>query len=107
MPFAINGTAEKAKECALVFIEPFGEDDVLVSGQIKGAKGKTKFSTDPSIREEEIVDYVSEELNSGKKEVMIMADGNVSVGKVREVQKVITDAIETIDKTFIGVETDG
>ena len=103
IPEAQNGTAVSAKESAVVFIEPAGKDKVVLK-RIDGSE----FSSDEEMQTAELVEYISKELKStlgqAKNHVMIMGDGEISVGEVTRVQKIIGDAFEDIDSTYIAVK---
>ena len=55
-----------------------------------------------------MIEYISEELKTTRGEeknhVMIMGDGEVAVGEVTRVQKIIGDAFEDISSTYIAVK---
>lgn len=103
IPEAQNGIAISAKESAVVFIEPSGKDKVILK-RIDG----TEFSTDEETQTTELIEYISEELKTTrgqeKNHVMIMGDGEVAVGEVTRVQKIIGDAFEDISSTYIAVK---
>ena len=103
IPEAQNGIAISAKESAVVFIEPAGNEKVVLK-RIDG----TEFSTDEETQTSELIEYISEELKSTlgqeKNHVMIMGDGEVAVGEVTRVQKIIGDAFEDISSTYIAVK---
>ncbi|QDV47740.1 Biopolymer transport protein ExbD/TolR [Stieleria neptunia] len=103
IPEAQNGIAISAKESAVVFIEPAGNDKVILK-RIDG----TEFSSDEETQTTELVEYISEELKTTRGEeknhVMIMGDGEVAVGEVTRVQKIIGDAFEDISSTYIAVK---
>ena len=103
IPEATNGIAISAKESAVVFIEPAGGDKVILK-RIDGSE----FSADEETQTSELIEYISKELNSTtgqeKNHVMIMGDGEVSVGEVTRVQKIIGDAFDDISSTYIAVK---
>jgi biopolymer transport protein ExbD len=103
IPEAQNGIAVSAKESAVVFIEPAGKDKVVLK-RIDGSE----FSTDEETQTAELIEYISKELKSTlgqeKNHVMIMGDGEIAVGEVTRVQKIIGDAFEDIESTFIAVK---
>ncbi|MCS7468046.1 biopolymer transporter ExbD [Stieleria sp. ICT_E10.1] len=103
IPEAQNGIAISAKESAVVFIEPAGKDKVILK-RIDG----TEFSSDEETQTTELIEYISEELKTTRGEeknhVMIMGDGEVAVGEVTRVQKIIGDAFEDISSTYIAVK---
>ncbi|KAA5540999.1 biopolymer transporter ExbD [Roseiconus nitratireducens] len=103
IPEATNGIAISAKESAVVFIEPAGGDKVTLK-RIDG----TEFSSDEETQTSELIEYIAEELKSTlgqeKNHVMIMGDADVRVAEVTRVQKIIGDAFEDIDSTYIAVK---
>jgi len=103
IPEADNGLAISAKESAVVFIEPAGEDKVVLR-RIDGSE----FSRDEDTQAGELIEYIDKELKSTlgqeKNHVMIMGDGDIKVGEVTRVQKIIGDAFEDIESTYIAVK---
>lgn len=103
IPDADNGVAVSAKDSAVIFIEPAGKDKVKVT-RLDG----TEFSTDEALQSSEIVEYISKELeksiNRNKNQVMIMGAADVKVAEVTKIQKVIGDAFEDIESTYIAVK---
>ena len=102
IPDATHGINVSAKQSAVIFIEPAGKDKVT----LKRMDG-TEFSTDEEIQTSELIEYVTEELKTTRGElknhVMIMGDGEISVMEVTRVQKIIGDAFEDIESTYIAV----
>ena len=105
IPDADNGVAVSAKDSAVIFIVPAGGDKVMVT-QLDG----TEFSTDEAVQSSEIVEYISKELEKSisrdKNQVMIMGAAEVKVGEVTRIQKIIGDAFEDIQSTYIAVKED-
>jgi len=105
IPDADNGVAVSAKDSAVIFIEPAGKDKVKVM-----RLDKTEFSTDEAIQSSEIVEYVSKELeksiNRNKNQVMIMGAAEVKVAEVTRIQRIIGDAFQDIESTYIAVKED-
>ena len=103
IPEAQNGVAISAKQSAVVFIEPAGNDKVVLK-----RIDQTEFSSDEETQTAELIEYISNELKSTlgeeKNHVMIMGDGEVTVGEVTRVQKIIGDAFEDIESTYIAVK---
>jgi biopolymer transport protein ExbD len=103
IPDADNGVAVSAKDSAVIFIEPAGKDKVKVT-RLDG----TEFSTDEDTQSSEIIEYISTELeksiNRNKNQVMIMGAAEVKVAEVTRVQKIIGDAFEDIESTYIAVK---
>ncbi|TWU34514.1 ExbD/TolR family protein [Novipirellula artificiosorum] len=105
IPEAEHGLAVSAKDSAVIFIEPGGADEVIVK-RLDGSQ----FSRDEATQASEIVDYVTNELEKSegrnKNHVMILGDKDVQVGQVTRIQKVIGDAFEDIEQTYIAVKED-
>lgn len=68
----------------------------------------TDFSTDEDAQASEIIEYITEELEksigASKQHVMLFGDGDVKVGKVTRIQKIIGDAFEDLNSTYIAVK---
>ncbi|MGB7345376.1 MAG: biopolymer transporter ExbD [Pirellulaceae bacterium] len=105
IPDAKNGLPVSAKESAVIFVKSAGGDKVNV---IRG-DGR-EFSSDEVLQETEIIEYVTAELeksiDANKNQVMIMGDASVKVLEITRIQKIIGDAFEDIDRTYIGVKED-
>jgi biopolymer transport protein ExbD len=105
IPDAENGLPVSAKESAVIFVKSAGVDKVTV---IRG-DGR-EFSKDEDAQESEIIEYVTAELeksiDADKNQVMIMGDASVKVLEITRIQKIIGDAFEDIDRTYIGVKED-
>ena len=103
IPEADNGLAISAKNSAVIFINPGAGDEVVLSR----ADG-TDFSTDEDAQASEIIEYITEELEksigANKQHVMLFGDGDVKVGKVTRIQKIIGDAFEDLNSTYIAVK---
>ncbi len=103
IPEATNGIAVSAKQSAVVFIEPAGKDKVILK-RIDG----TEFSEDEETQTSELIEYITKELKATigaeKTHVMIMGDGEVRVGEITRVQKIIGDAFTEIESTYIAVK---
>lgn len=103
IPEADNGLAIAAKNSAVIFINPGSGDEVILS-RMDG----TNFSADEDAQATEIIEYITEELErslgASKQHVMLFGDANVEVGKVTRIQKIIGDAFEDLDSTFIAVK---
>ncbi|MCA9138298.1 MAG: biopolymer transporter ExbD [Planctomycetales bacterium] len=102
IPDAKAGLNISAKESAVIYVEPLGKDKVIVK-----RADLSEFSSDEETQATELIDYITEELKTTrgqiKSHVMIMGDGNVSVGEVTRVQKIVGDAFPDIKSTFIAV----
>lgn len=105
IPDADNGIAVSAKDSAVIFVESAGKDKVKVT-RMDGSE----FSPDEAIQSSEIVEYVTKELEKSisrnKNQVMIMGAGEVKVAEVTRIQRIIGDAFEDIESTFIAVKED-
>ena len=105
IPDAQNGLPVSAKESAVIFVKALGPDKVTV---LRG-DGK-EFSTDEALQEAEIIEFVTNEMEKAvgqnKNQVMIMGDATVKVMEVTRIQKIIGDAFEDIEQTYIGVKED-
>ncbi len=101
LPTALNGLPISATESAVIFLGAGAGPRAIV----KGFEGDT-FSDDEETQTSEIVEYVTLELDHGKKHVMILGDSEVRVGEVTRVQRIIGDAFEDISKTYIAVKVD-
>ena len=103
IPDADNGVAVSAKDSAVIFLEP-GPDDTVVLSRIDGSE----FSSDEPTQASEIVEYITSELEKSirqnKNQVMLMGDADIKVGEVTRVQKIIGDAFEDINSTYIAVK---
>lgn len=103
IPEADNGLAISAKDSAVIFIAPAGEDRVTIS-KMDGQE----FSQDEDTQANEIIEYITSEIERSdgrdKEHVMIFGDADVKVMHVTRVQKIIGDAFEDIDSTYIAVK---
>jgi biopolymer transport protein ExbD len=103
IPEATNGLAVSAKDSAVIFINP-GAGDSVVLTRMDGSE----FSKDEAIQASEIIEYVTAELeksiSKNKNQVMLMGDADIKVGEVTRVQKIIGDAFEDINSTYIAVK---
>ena len=103
IPEADNGLAISAKDSAVIFINPGPGDDVILS-QYDG----TEFSTDEDAQASEIIEYITDEMEQSigrsKRHVMLFGDGEVKVGQVTRIQKIIGDAFQDLDSTYIAVK---
>lgn len=103
IPEADNGLAISAKNAAVIFINPLNADEVVLS-RIDGSE----FSRDEDAQASEIIEYITEELEkslgASKEHVMLFGDGEVKVGQVTRIQKLIGDAFEDMDATYVAVK---
>lgn len=101
IPKALNGLNVAAEDSALLFLSA-GSGDTAIVRTLEGRE----FSSDEEAQTSEIIEFVTEQLDQGKKQVMLFGDDNVRVGEVTRVQRMIGDAFETIDSTYIAVQQD-
>ena len=103
IPEADNGLAISAKNSAVIVINPGPNDTVLLS-RMDG----TDFSSDEDAQVSEIIEYITSELEKSmgvaKQHVMLFGDGEVKVGQVTRIQKIIGDAFEDLSSTYIAVK---
>lgn len=103
IPEAENGLAVSAKNSAVIFIQPGSGDNVVLS-----TPDGTQFSSDEDTQATEIIEYITGELEkslgASKQFVMLFGDANVKVGQVTRIQKIIGDAFEDLDSTYIAVK---
>lgn len=88
LPKARHGGAISAKESAIILMRR-GTD----LAEVVKADG-TKFSSDVEQQNAEITDYVQQELDSGKKFVVVKAEGSVRHGEVSRVVSAISESLE-------------
>jgi biopolymer transport protein ExbD len=103
IPEAENGLAVSAKDSAVIFINPGpGEEVILTTPENK------EFSRDEDAQVAEIVEYITSELEKSigrsKQHVMLFGDENIKVGQVTRIQRIIGDAFEDIEQTYIAVK---
>lgn len=103
IPEADNGRAIAAKNSAVIFINP-GPDDSVILSRYDGSE----FSRDEDDQATEIIEYITSEMEvtrgESKRQVMLFGDGQVKVGQVTRIQKIIGDAFEDLDSTYIAVK---
>jgi biopolymer transport protein ExbD len=99
IPKAINGLNVPAEESAVLFLKVGTADKATIS-TLEGQE----FSPDEETQTSEIVEYITDQLDKGKKQVMLFGDGDLKVGEMTRVQRIIGDAFEDIDKTYIAVQ---
>lgn len=103
IPEADNGLAISAKNSAVIFIEPGSGDSVVLS-----TPSGTQFSSDEDAQATEIIEYITSEMEktmgASKQYVMLFGNENVKVGQVTRIQKIIGDAFEDLNSTYIAVK---
>ena len=98
-PKATNGLSVSAKDSAVLFMSAGSGEKAIIKNLDGG-----EFSSEEEAQITEIVEYVTEELDRGKKQVMILGDEDVRVGEVTRVQTIIGDAFEDLNSTYIAVQ---
>lgn len=99
IPKAVAGMSVSAKDSAVIFVKQGGIAGAIVTD----VTGK-EFSTDEELQIAEIVEYVTDELDRGKRQVMILGDEDVKISEVTKIQTIIGDAFEDLDRTYIAVK---
>ena len=103
IPSAENGLAVSAGDAAVIFINPGSGDDVILS-----KTDGSEFSRDEDAQVSEIIEFVTSELERtvgrSKQHVMLFGDANIHVGQVTRIQKIIGDAFEDLNVTYIAVK---
>jgi biopolymer transport protein ExbD len=103
IPSAENGLAVSAGDAAVIFINPGPGDEVILS-----KTDGSEFSRDEDAQVSEIIEFITAELETSigrsKQHVMLFGDANIHVGQVTRIQKIIGDAFEDIDTTYIAVK---
>jgi biopolymer transport protein ExbD len=99
VPAADRGVAISANDSAVIIMERGAEDRAVV----KRYDG-SKFLDDDEQQRNDIVEYVSEQLEGGKNEVMIVGHHDVPVGEVGRVQRIIADGFDGLKTTYIAVK---
>ena len=103
LPAAQHGLAVSAKDSAVIFIEPSGEDKAIFK-----RRDGSQFSEDEEQFSAEVVEYVERELEKSldrnKNQVMLLGAPDVEVNHVTRVQQIIGDAFESLEFTYIAVK---
>ena len=103
IPSADHGLAVSAKDSAVIFIEPGGGEQAVLT-----RRDGSRFSTDEETQSAQIVEYLTRELEKSidrdKNQVMLLGSPEVHVGEVTRVQQIIGDAFEDLDFTYIAVK---
>ncbi|WP_153559153.1 ExbD/TolR family protein [Roseimaritima sediminicola] len=97
-PVADNGMAVSAKDSAVIFVLR-GSGEHAILQRLDGSK----FIDDEDAQVTEVVDYVQQEIDDGKQQVMILGDFDVAVGEVGRVRKMIGDNFDDVE-TYIAVK---
>ncbi len=99
IPPATHGLSVSAKDSAVIFLLRGSAETAIV----RDIDGK-EFSSDEELQVSEIVEYLTDQLDRGKNQVMILGDEDVKVSEVTRIQTIIGDAFESLDNTFIAVK---
>lgn len=103
IPEADNGLAVSAKDSAVIFINPAGEDKVVLS-RMDGVE----FSEDEEIQASEIIEYITNEIEKpegqNKQYVMLFGDAEIRVSHVTRIRKLIGDAFPDLESTYVAVK---
>jgi len=99
IPSAKRGLMISTNDSALLIMERgTGEKSI-----IKRHDG-TLFNDDEERQRVDIIDYLTQQLDVGKTEVMIVGSKDVSVGEVARVQRIIGDGFDGVKMTYIAVK---
>ena len=98
-PVADRGQSISANDSAVIFMER-GSGERAVVKKVDG----TQFVDDEEQQRVDIVDYLTQQLDLGKQEIMILGDRTVSVGEVARVQRIIGDGFDNVKTTYIAVK---
>lgn len=99
VPRATHGTGVSSNDSAVIFMKRGGGESAVVL-----RVDESPFSADEETQRGEIVDYVTQQLDLGKQQVMILGEKDVSVGEVARVQRIIGDSFESLGSTYIAVK---
>ena len=103
IPEAAERSGDCGEELGGDLHQPGGGDAVVLS-RMDGSE----FSTDEDAQASEIIEYITSELEksigASKQQVMLFGDADVKVGQVTRIQKIIGDAFEDLDSTYIAVK---
>jgi biopolymer transport protein ExbD len=103
IPQADNGLAISANNSAVIFINPGPDDDVILT-----TPDGTEFSRDEDAQVSEVIEFITGQIENptgvSKQHVMLFGDANVTVGQVTRIQKIIGDAFQDINQTYIAVK---
>ena len=89
LPKARHGSVVAAKESVILVVKRGTGDQA----EVQKADG-TAFSSDVEQQNAEIAAYVAEGLDSGKKHVIIRAEGSVRHGEIGRVSEAISESLE-------------
>lgn len=103
IPTAENALAISAKDSAVIFLEPAGDQKVILK-----RLDQSRFSEDEETMTNEIVEYITAELektiSKDKNQVMLLGHPDTEVHHVTRVRQIIGDAFEDMEFTYIAVK---
>lgn len=99
IPRATHGTAVSSKDSAVILMKRGSGDKAEVM-----RIDESPFSGDEEAQRGEIIDYVTQQIDLGKQQVMILGEKEVSVGEVGRIQRIIGDSFEGLGLTYIAVK---
>lgn len=101
VPKATHGTAVSSKDSAVIFMKRGSGDRAEVL-----RIDESPFSDEEETQRGQIIDYVAQQIDRGKQQVMILGEHDVSVGEVARIQRIIGDSFENLGSTYIAVKED-
>lgn len=102
LPKARHGEVVPVKESAIIIMRR-GTGELAEVLRTDG----TSFSTDLELQNAEIAEYVSSEIESGKRHIIIRAEGSVRHGEIGRVSRAISESLEEGDLINIAVMEQG
>ena len=99
VPDAERGLAISTNNSALLIVER-GTGDRAVIKRYDGSQ----FIDDVEQQRVDIVDYLTQQLELGKPEIIIIGNKDVSVGEVARIQRIIGDGFDGVKTTYIAVK---
>jgi len=101
IPRAVSGLNVPAEESAVLFLaNGAGGKAVITTSE------KKELSPDEDTQTSELVEFITAELDRGKKQVMLFGDAELQVGEMTRVQRVIGDAFEDLPSTYVAVQSE-
>lgn len=101
IPEAQRGVAVSANDSAVIIMERGSEDRATV----KRYDG-SPFQDDDEQQRNDVIEYLTRQLEAGKKEVMIVGHRDVPIGEVARVQRFILEGFDNLKTTYIAVKED-
>ncbi len=96
VPLAKNGAAVDIKSSIVLILSRGNGETAIVRNDMKRS-----FSDDPDQQTAEIIEYVSAELEKGKTDVILRAEGDVRNGEMKRVRDALGEVLE--DGQFINI----